>query len=275
MQLEFTKMQSLGNDFVVLDGVSKKIGLAPEQVRRLADRHLGIGCDQLLLAEPAKGEADFRFRIFNADGGEVGQCGNGARCFARFLREKGLTDRDEITVETLQGRMTLALRPDGLVTVEIGVPRLEPAQIPLLARERSLTHTLDLDGAEAEIVAVNVGNPHAVLVVEDVDHAPVAALGPKIEHHPAFPEGANAGFMEVVDRGRIRLRVHERGVGETLACGSGASAAVAAGRLLGLLDEGVVVSQPGGEMEVSWAGEGEPLFLTGTAVTVFQGVIET
>ncbi len=275
MRLAFTKMHGLGNDFVVIDAISQSVALTTEQVRFLADRRFGVGCDQLLVVEPAQtAEADFRYRIYNADGGEVEQCGNGARCFARFVRDKGLTDKDSIRVETLGGPLTLVIEADGQVRVNMGVPRLEPADIPFNADARSAQYDLDVDGERYHIGAVSMGNPHAVLRVDDVDTAPVATLGPRIERHPDFPNRVNAGFMQVVDRSHIRLRVFERGAGETLACGTGACAAVVAGRVQSLLDSPVTVELPGGRLVVSWNGPGEPVFMTGPATTVFEGMID-
>jgi len=274
MTIEFTKMQGLGNDFVVIDGVRQSIDLSRDQVRRLTDRHLGIGCDQLLVAEPADDpDYDFRFRIYNADGGEVGQCGNGARAFARFLRDKGLTGKTEIRVLAGGGPMTLQVAPDGTVGVNMGVPVFEPAEIPFEAPARQPTYTLDLDGEAIEISALAIGNPHAVQEVEDVDRAPVARQGPLIEAHPRFPRRVNAGFMQIVDAGCIRLRVFERGVGETLACGSGACAAAVAGMQRGKLDNRVQVQVQGGLLSVTWQGEGHPVWMSGPATTVFEGRI--
>ncbi len=274
--LRFTKMHGLGNDFVVIDAVRQDVHLDREDIRFLCDRHFGVGCDQLLLVE-ASGDprARFRYRIFNADGSEVAMCGNGARCFARFVREEGLADEDEITVQTAAGLITLYHEPGGQVRVNMGVPRLEPAEIPFEAPGRASAYDLRLDGETVRIGAVSLGNPHAVLRVEDIARTPVERLGPVIESHPRFPERVNVGFMEVVGRDRIRLRVFERGVGETLACGSGACAAVVVGRVQGLLDETVVVDLPGGRLTVHWAGEGEPVWMTGPAQTVFKGTIET
>ncbi len=272
MQVDFTKMQSLGNDFVVLDGVSRSLPLSPDQARRIADRHFGIGCDQVLLAEAGQG-ADFRFRIFNHDGGEVEQCGNGARCFARFLRDRGLTDRDAISVETLSSRMLLRILPDGNVSVDMGPAVFAPARIPFDAEREADLYSLTVDGDNLEISALSMGNPHAVLMVTDVDTAPVERLGPVIESHPRFPARVNVGFCQVVARNHVRLRVFERGVGETLGCGSGACAAVVAGIRLGLLDAEVLVSLPGGDARVAWAGGDASVLLSGPAITVFNGVI--
>ncbi|NIP73724.1 MAG: diaminopimelate epimerase [Gammaproteobacteria bacterium] len=275
MQIAFTKMHGLGNDFVVIDGVSQRVRLDAERVRRLADRRRGVGCDQVLLVEPAQGPGvDFRYRIFNADGGEVAQCGNGARCLARFAREKGLSDEEHIRVETLAGPMELRLEPGGEVRVDMGVPRLEPAEIPFDAPERRERYDLDVDGTVYSIGAVSLGNPHVVLRVDDADRAPVAELGPRIEGHRRFPERVNVGFMQVIDGGHIRLRVFERGAGETMACGSGACAAVVVGRVQGLLNRRVAVDLPGGRLVVSWAGPGEAALLTGPATKVFEGTIE-
>jgi len=268
-------MHGAGNDFVVLDGVTRRLALTAEQIRRLADRRFGIGCDQVLLVEPpASPGADFFYRIFNADGSEVEQCGNGARCFARFVREKGLTAKNEIAVDTAAGRIYPRVAADGNVTVDMGVPRFEPAQIPFAAERRAIVYDLTVGGATVKVAVLSMGNPHAVQVVDDVDRAPVALQGPLIERHPRFARGVNAGFMQVLDRGHIRLRVYERGVGETLACGSGACAAVVAGRQQGLLDDTVVVALSGGRLTVSWAGEGRPVTLAGPAATVYEGTIE-
>jgi len=274
MLLKFTKMHGLGNDFVVFDAISQSVDLTPAQFQFIADRHFGIGCDQILLVERAtRADADFRYRIFNADGGEVEQCGNGARCFVRFVHEKGLSPKAEIRVETAAGIIVPRLEPNGLVTVNMGVPRFEPAEIPFLAEKRALTYLLGLEGKLAEVSVLSMGNPHAVQWVEDADSAPVAVEGPQIENHPSFPARVNAGFMQVLDRRHIKLRVHERGAGETLACGTGACAAVAAGIMRGLLDDEVRVTTRGGELTIRWEGEGRPVWMTGPAVTVFEGQI--
>jgi diaminopimelate epimerase len=276
MKLRFTKMHGLGNDFVVFDAIRQRVELSPAQIRRLADRHFGIGCDQVLLVEPpTRREADFRYRIFNADGGEVAQCGNGARCFVRFVHEQGLTSQREIRVETAAGIIVPRLEDDGQVTVDMGVPRFEPRDIPFDAPARALLYDLDVQGTHLVISALSMGNPHAVTLVEDVHRAPVAELGPLIEYHPRFPERVNAGFMQVLDRHHILLRVYERGSGETLACGTGACAAAVAGILRGLLDTPVRVTTRGGDLSIDWAGEDAPVYMTGPAVTVFQGEIET
>jgi diaminopimelate epimerase len=275
MAIDFTKMHGLGNDFVVIDAINQPVELTPGQVRQLADRHLGIGCDQLLLVEPASGaQADFRYRIFNADGGEVGQCGNGARCFMQFVREQGLTDKTQLQVETASGPLQLIQQPNGQITVDMGVPRLEPAEIPFLAERRDNRYALDVLDQQLEIAALSMGNPHAVLRVADIDTAAVATLGPLIEQHARFPERVNVGFMQVLAEDAIRLRVYERGAGETLACGSGACAAVVAGQLQGWLAERVKVVLNGGELVVSWAGIGQPVLMTGPATTVYQGRID-
>jgi diaminopimelate epimerase len=275
MKLRFAKMHGAGNDFVVLDGVSQRVRLSPEQLQRLADRHFGVGADQILLVEPATvPEADFRYRIFNADGSEVEQCGNGARCFVRFVRAKGLTAKREIRVETLGGIIAPRLEPDGRVTVDMGPPAFEPARIPFVTSSEALVQPLEVGGATVMITAVSMGNPHAVQVVDDVDAAPVAAQGPLIERHARFPQRVNAGYMQVVDRHRIRLRVYERGAGETLACGTGACAAVVAGIRRGLLDSPVAVETRGGELTIAWAGADNSVFMTGPAEFVFEGEIE-
>ena len=275
MKLRFTKMHGLGNDFVVIDATRAPVELTPARVRAIADRHFGVGCDQLLVVEPAsRPEVDFRYRIFNADGGEVEQCGNGARCFVRFVHDKRLTDRREIRVETKSGIIAPRLREDGLVTVDMGVPELAPARIPFVSDSDAVVQPLEVDGERLAITALSMGNPHAVQVVADVDAAPVAAQGAAIERHPRFPARVNAGFMEVVDAHHIRLRVFERGAGETLACGTGACAAVVAGILRGLLASPVRVETRGGALEIAWDGPGTPVMMTGPAVTVFEGEIE-
>ena len=275
MKIRFSKMQGAGNDFVVIDGVRQSIALSPEQVRFLADRHFGVGCDQLLLVERAgQADVDFRYRIFNANGGEVEQCGNGARCFVRFVHEQGLTDKREIRVETLAGIISPRLEPNGQVTVDMGVPILEPARVPFVSDSADVVQALDVSGQPVAITAVSMGNPHAVQLVDDVDRAPVAAQGPLIEAHPRFPQHVNAGFMQIVGRQQIRLRVFERGAGETLACGTGACAAVVAGVLRGELDSPVRVETRGGVLTIAWHGVGTPVSMTGPAVTVFSGEIE-
>ncbi|MXS82294.1 diaminopimelate epimerase [Nitrosomonas oligotropha] len=273
MKLKFTKMQGLGNDFVVLDGINQTIALDREQIRKLADRHFGIGCDQILLVEKAEGQADFRYRIFNADGGEVEQCGNGARCFVRYVHDHGLTQKNEIRIETLSGVISPHLEVNGNVTVNMGKPIFEPEAIPFAAEKRALTYPLELQGQPVTISAVSMGNPHAVRVVPDVDNAPVDTEGALIESHPRFPKRVNVGYLQVMDRTHIKLRVFERGAGETLACGTGACAAVVAGINLGLLDRRVKVSTRGGELTISWQGNDEPVWMTGPAVTVFEGEI--
>ena len=275
MKLTFTKMQGLGNDFVVFDGVRQRVNLNAEQCRCLADRRFGIGCDQILLVEPPRlSGTDFHYRIFNADGSEVEQCGNGARCFARFVRDQGLTTKTEIPVGTAAGPIHLFIQADDQVRVNMGVPRFAPEGIPFLATAEADSYDLEVDGQTLRIGAVSLGNPHAVVQVDDLDQAPVARLGPLIESHPRFPRRVNAGFMQILDPGHIRLRVFERGAGETLACGTGACAAVAVGRRLGLLEGQVRVSLPGGDLSIAWSGGDEPIWMTGPAVSVFNGEIE-
>ena len=275
MSLRFTKMQGLGNDFIVFDAIRQRVDLDPATIRRLADRRFGVGCDQILLVEPPRlAGTDFYYRIFNADGSEVEQCGNGARCFARFVRDQGLSDRDEIPVGTAAGAIRLYLEPDGQVRVDMGAPELTPAKIPFLADRPSPTYALEMAGETLTIGAVSMGNPHAVLLVEDVAVAPVARLGPLIETHPRFPRRVNVGFMQIVTPEHLRLRVHERGAGETLACGTGACAAVVSGRQRGLLDARVRVSLPGGDLLIEWRGPSETVWMTGPAERVFQGEIE-
>ncbi len=275
MKLKFSKMHGLGNDFVVVDGVRQQVSLTPEQLRYLGDRHFGVGCDQILLVEkPTQPGVDFRYRIFNADGGEVEQCGNGARCFVRFVHEQGLTDKREIRVETQKGIITPRLEGDGNVTVDMGEPRFLPAEIPFASDEDVVIHLLDVADETLEISVVSMGNPHAVQVVERVDSAPVEVHGPLIERHERFPKRVNAGFMQIVDRHTIKLRVYERGAGETLACGTGACAAAVAGIRRGLLDSPVRVHTRGGDLNIAWGGAGRPVLMTGPAVTVFTGEIE-
>jgi len=274
MILNFTKMHGAGNDFVVIDGVRQQIHLTPEQLRLLADRHFGVGCDQILLVETTGFPgADFRYRIFNADGGEVEQCGNGARCFVRFVHDQGLTHKREIVVETKSGLISPRLEEDGRVTVNMGAPIFEAARIPFDTASDALVQPLEVNGETVQITAVSMGNPHAVQVVDDVELAPVAAQGALIEHHPQFPNRVNAGFMQVLDRTRIRLRVYERGASETLSCGTGACAAVAAGIKRGLLDDHVQVATKGGLLNIAWAGDGAPMLMTGPAISVYTGEI--
>jgi len=274
MRLEFTKMQGLGNDFVVLDATAQPLALTEKQLRFLADRHFGVGCDQVLVVEPAREPGtDFYYRIFNADGGEVEQCGNGARCFVRYVHERGLTAKTAIRVGTRGGVIEPRLEADGQVTVNMGVPQFEPARIPFDASAQSLLYDLSVDKKTIKINALSMGNPHAVQLVDNIDTAPVACEGPLIEAHPRFPQRVNAGYMQVVDRSHIRLRVYERGAGETLACGTGACAAVVAGIRRGLLDARVTVSTHGGDLVIVWAGDGSPVMMTGPAVTVYEGVV--
>ncbi len=275
MIINFTKMQGLGNDFVVIDAINQPIQLTTAQIRFLADRHFGVGCDQLLLVEkPISDNAEFKYRIFNADGSEVSQCGNGARCFARFVRDKGLSNNDEIIVDTDARQLTLRFDAGDLITVEMGVPALEPKQIPLKVSEQSKLYKVKLADAEVQFAAVSMGNPHAVIQVHDVANAPVSTIGARLECHELFPERANIGFMQVVNRRHIKLRVYERGAAETLACGSGACAAVVAGIEQGLLDQVVQVQLPGGELTISWIGSGHPVLMTGAATRVFEGQIK-
>lgn len=264
-------MHGAGNDFVVIDAISQPVNLSTTQVRWIADRHFGVGCDQLLLVErPTRDDADFRYRIFNADGSEVEQCGNGARCFVRFVHDHGLTQQREIRVETASGLIFPRLEDDGRVTVNMGAPRFEPADIPFVAEQRALTYPLEVNGTTVEISALSMGNPHAVQIVDNVDTAPVAETGAAIELHPRFPKRVNAGFMQIIDREHIRLRVFERGAGETLACGTGACAAVVAGISRGLLQPKVDVTTHGGILTIEWAGGDNPVWLTGPTVNVFE-----
>lgn len=286
MKLKFTKMHGAGNDFVVIDGINQHIDFTPSQWQLLGDRRFGVGADQILLVEkPTQPGCDFRYRIFNADGGEVEQCGNGSRAFVKFVAEKGLTDQRSITVETKAGIIAPRLELDGSITVNMGAPVLEPARVPFdaeglqgqaQAQDTLWPLLLELGGARETVLisAVSMGNPHAVQIVDDVETAPVELTGPLIEHHVRFPNRVNAGFMQVLDRQHVKLRVFERGVGETLACGTGACAAAVAGIRRGVLDSPVRVDARGGQLSISWAGEGEPVLLTGPAVTVFEGEIE-
>lgn len=275
MRVDFTKMHGLGNDFVVIDATQSPVELTTEQIRRIATRRFGVGCDQLLRVEQSDHpQAEFRYRIFNADGGEVEQCGNGARCFARFVRERGLTQSREIPVITAAGLIRLTLLDDGQVTVDMGQPRFELEKIPFEAERLASSYQLNLGDQRVEIGAVSMGNPHAVMQVEQIDTAPVSHLGPRIEGHERFPNRVNAGFMQIVDSHHIRLRVYERGVGETLACGSGACAAVAVGVVQGLLRSPVEVTLPGGKLQLEWPGPNHPILMTGPATSVFEGRIE-
>jgi len=286
MKLKFTKMHGAGNDFVVIDGINQHIDFTPAQWKLLGDRRFGVGADQILLVEkPTQPGCDFRYRIFNADGGEVEQCGNGSRAFVKFVSEKGLTDQRSITVETRAGVIAPRLELDGSITVDMGAPVLEPARVPFDAEglqgvqqgvDTLWPLVLELGGAKESVLisAVSMGNPHAVQIVDDVETAPVELTGPLIEHHARFPNRVNAGFMQVLDRNHVKLRVFERGVGETLACGTGACAAAVAGIRRGLLDSPVRVDARGGQLSISWAGAGQPVWLTGPAVTVFEGEIE-
>ncbi len=274
MKLKFTKMHGLGNDFVVIDCINQSLSLSSMQLHLLADRHFGVGCDQILLIEASEGDADFRYRIFNADGGEVEQCGNGARCFVRYVHDRGMTEKNEIRVETLAGLIIPKLETNGEVTVNMGTPKFEPQAIPFIAEKRAPTYSLDIDNRQVEISAVSMGNPHAVQLVANVDYAPVLTEGALIERHLRFPLRVNASYMQVMDRDHIRLRVYERGTGETLACGTGACAAVVIGIELGLLESTVKVSFRGGDLVVRWEGGNEPVWMTGPAVSVFDGEID-
>ncbi len=275
MNLRFTKMHGLGNDFVVIDGITQAVTLNPEQCRRIADRHFGVGCDQILLVEkPTRDDVDFRYRIFNADGGEVEQCGNGARCFVRFVHDKQLTDKTAIRVETASGIIEPRLLDNGQVTVNMGAPRFAPADIPFAASAEALTYPLKVGTHTLEISALSMGNPHAVLRVNDLDSAPVDILGAAIEAHQRFPQRVNAGFMQVLTPHDIRLRVFERGAGETLACGTGACAAAVTGIRQDWLKSPVSVHTRGGDLVIEWAGKDQSVYMTGPAVTVFEGAIE-
>ncbi|WP_375056498.1 diaminopimelate epimerase [Zobellella sp. DQSA1] len=272
--IHFSKMQGLGNDFMVVDGVTQKVFFNPEVIRHLADRHFGIGFDQLLLVEPPYDpELDFHYRIFNADGSEVEQCGNGARCFARFVRLKGLTNKDRVNVSTQKGNIVLQLEKDNQVTVNMGVPEFEPANIPFKAQKAEKTYLIRAEEQTVLCGAVSMGNPHCVLEVDDIDTELVATLGPELENHERFPARVNVGFMQVINAREIRLRVHERGAGETLACGTGACAAAVMGMSWGKLADRVQVHLPGGTLTIAWKGPGKPVYMTGPAEHVFDGQI--
>lgn len=266
-------MHGLGNDFVVIDCINQTISLNQKQLRFIADRHFGIGCDQILLVEKASGDADFFYRIFNADGGEVEQCGNGARCFVRYVHDYGLTQKNPVSVKTLSGLITPTLQNNGEVKVDMGIPRFDPVEIPFVADHRALTYALDVKGETVKISALSMGNPHAVRIVDDIDKAPVGSEGALIETHPRFPKRVNVGYMQITDRHCIQLRVFERGAGETLACGTGACAAVVAGIQRDILDTPVSVNTRGGKLSIRWDGENQPVWMTGPAVTVFEGEI--
>ncbi|MDH5728768.1 MAG: diaminopimelate epimerase [Gammaproteobacteria bacterium] len=270
--LKFTKMHGLGNDFVVIDAINQHFDPQPDIIRRIADRHFGVGCDQLLLVESSDlTEADFRYRIFNANGGEVEQCGNGARCFARFVQAQGLSKKKQIPVETQSGLIVLHLEENGDVTVDMGVPNFDPASLPFQRPQTRDQYELKVDGQSMVIGAVSMGNPHAVMQVEAIEDAPVQSLGNLVTHHSDFPKQVNTGFMQVINRQHLRVRVHERGVGETIACGTGACAAMVIARHWNLVDEKIVVSLGGGDLTIQWAGGGQSVFMTGPATTVFQG----
>jgi diaminopimelate epimerase len=268
-------MHGLGNDFMVIDAISQRVRINPDLVRQLSDRNFGVGFDQMLLVEPPSDpDMDFRYRIFNADGSEVEHCGNGARCFARFVRDKGLVLRDTIKVQTARGRAVLNIVGRDLVEVDMGAPELDPVEVPTTFTEKSTTYTAQLvSGETVEFGAVSMGNPHAVLVVDSVDSAPVESWGPELESHAVFPNRANIGFMEIISKNEVNLRVYERGAGETQACGTGACAAVVSGRLRGLLDNKVTVHLPGGDLEIEWAGEGHSVNMTGPVSSVYEGQI--
>lgn len=271
--LTFTKMQGLGNDFMVLDATQAPIKLKPEQIKQLADRHFGVGFDQLLLVEAAtQATVDFNYRIFNADGSEVEQCGNGARCFALYVRDKGLTKKNPIRVATRTGIIELNITSTGLVKVNMGIPKTQPVDIPFIADKEANFYALETGSESIKLAVVNMGNPHAVLSVANVENAPVQRLGAYLESHPRFPAKVNVGFMEVVARDTIKLRVYERGTGETLACGTGACAAVVAGQRAGWLDSKVTVQLKGGELQIEWAGDTMPVWMEGPAITLYEGV---
>jgi len=275
MNIKFTKMHGIGNDFVVIDNLAGNISLSGQNIRFIADRHFGIGCDQVLLIEkPTRNDCDFSYRIFNSDGGEVEQCGNGARCFGRYVHDKGLSTKTDITMQTLGGVITAHIENDGQIRLDMGKPVFTPENIPFVAEAESDTYDIDVNGSIHTISALSMGNPHAVLIVDDTDTAPVLTLGRMIEKHERFPKRVNVGFMQIIDRGHIRLRVFERGAGETLACGSGACAAAVAGIRRGLLNNNVKVSLQGGDLLINWKNNNNNVWLTGPAAYVFEGVIE-
>lgn len=277
--IQFTKMHGLGNDFIVVDGVTKQIELSKAIIAKLAHRQFGIGFDQLLLVEPpASPDLDFNYRIFNVDGGEVEHCGNGARCFAAFIYDQDLSLNNPLHVGTVNRALTLHTLDNGEVTVDMGVPETEPLQLPFIAQAPALTYQreINLDGTLVQVVfsAISMGNPHAVIKVEDLGNTAVKGIGEALGRHPDFPEGVNVGFMEIIDRANIKLRVFERGTGETLACGTGACAAVVTGQLQGLLDESVKVNLPGGQLSIQWQNSGTPVMMTGPATKVYEGTAE-
>ena len=274
MKYKFTKMHGLGNDFVLIDSVNQSVNLSLEQLRNIANRRLGIGCDQILLIERTESDADFRYRIFNSDGGEVEQCGNGARCLVSYVYDKGMIQKKEISVETLGGIIFSKLEINGEVTVNMGTPKFEPEKIPFIADKRMLTYLLEVNEKQIEFSILSMGNPHAVQIVEDINQSPVLAEGSLIESHSRFPKHVNAGYMQIVNREHINLRVYERGAGETLSCGTGACAAVVAGITRGLLDSRVTVSTTGGNLSICWEGDNNPVWMTGPTVSVFDGEIE-
>ena len=276
MRIRFTKMHGCGNDFIVIDALSQNVKLTPEKVRLLADRHFGIGCDQILMVEaPSRSDMDFRYRIYNSDGAEVEHCGNGARCFAKFVRDRKLTAKALINVETCNRHLQLRVQKDGRVTVDMGVPEFSPAQIPFITERPAANacYDIDVDGKQLTLSVLSVGNPHAVLVVDNTTDAPVQSLGSQIQQLRCFPQGVNVGFMQVLSPTEINLRVLERGVGETLACGTGACAAVVAGRMREMLSDCVTVNLLGGKLTIEWAGDNLPILKTGPATTVFQGQV--
>ena len=274
MKYKFTKMHGLGNDFVLIDCVNQSVNLSLEKLRNLANRRLGIGCDQILLIEKTESDADFRYRIFNSDGGEVEQCGNGARCLVSYVYNKGMTQKKEISVETLGGIIFPKLEINGEVTVNMGTPKFEPKEIPFVADKRMLTYLLEVNEKQIEFSILSMGNPHAVQIVEDINQSPVLSEGSLIESHSRFPKHVNAGYMQIVNREHINLRVYERGAGETLSCGTGACAAVVAGITRGLLDSKVTVRTTGGNLSICWEGGNNPVWMTGPAISVFDGEIE-
>lgn len=272
--IRFTKMHGLGNDFVVIDAINQHVSLTSDQIRYIADRHFGIGCDQVLLIEAADDpEVDFIYRIFNADGGEVGQCGNGARCFARYVYDNGLTQKRDIRVKTASGLIIPSIADNHQVTVNMGMPHFAPADIPIASTQQKTLYELAINNTTVQFGAVSMGNPHAVITVDNIDAAPVEQLGPLLENHVFFPERANIGFMQILDRQHIRLRVFERGAGETLACGTGACAAMVVARQQNLIDSEATITLPGGDLSINWQGNDAPVMMTGPANYVYEGKI--
>ncbi|MBT3671739.1 MAG: diaminopimelate epimerase [Porticoccaceae bacterium] len=275
MLMKFTKMHGLGNDFVVIDAVTQNVHVTAAMAKRLSDRHLGIGCDQVLVVEPPSDKTlDFDYKIFNSDGGEVGQCGNGARCLARFIRDRRLSGKETVQVKTMNRVISLTINKDKLVSVDMGIPGLEPSDVPFVESTRSSVYAININNEQFDIAAISMGNPHAVLFVDNLDRAPVNVIGQELQSHDKFPKQVNVGFAQIINRQHLKLRVYERGVGETRACGTGACAAAVAAIQQGLMDSAVRVELTGGDLHINWPGEGQPLIMTGSAVTSYQGRIK-